>query len=142
MFCNPRSWSSCSSSCSSRTPSPKVSQKKFSPEDIDFQRVRKDIAKKEGWGSERIQKAERMYCDFLSLILRYGDKEIVPWNNDLDIFWHYHILDTQKYTTDCQSLFGYYLHHDPHVEDATKHKAAIHTTKKLRRKGKCVRKSG
>ena len=28
--------------------------------------------------------------------------------------WHYHILDTQAYEKDCQSIFGQILHHYPY----------------------------
>jgi hypothetical protein len=34
---------------------------------------------------------------------------------DVDTFWHYHILDTMKYATDCERVFGYFLHHYPYV---------------------------
>jgi hypothetical protein len=34
---------------------------------------------------------------------------------DVDIFWHYHILDTLKYAADCENVFGYFLHHFPYV---------------------------
>ncbi|WP_205588317.1 glycine-rich domain-containing protein [Helicobacter vulpis] len=33
---------------------------------------------------------------------------------DVDAFWHYHILDTQKCAQDCQEIFGYFLHHFPY----------------------------
>ena len=29
--------------------------------------------------------------------------------------WHYHILDTSKYMSDCQNIFGNYLHHFPYL---------------------------
>lgn len=32
----------------------------------------------------------------------------------MDIFWHYHILDTAKYAEDCNEIFGYFLHHYPY----------------------------
>jgi hypothetical protein len=34
---------------------------------------------------------------------------------DVDIFWHYHILDTMKYAADCEQVFGYFLHHFPYI---------------------------
>ncbi|GGY83730.1 hypothetical protein ACFFTM_05820 [Pseudoduganella plicata] len=34
---------------------------------------------------------------------------------DVDTFWHYHILDTLKYAADCQAVFGYFLHHFPYI---------------------------
>ncbi len=45
---------------------------------------------------------------------------LVPWptpegRDDLDQFWHQHILDTPKYAADCNRLFGRMIHHNPHV---------------------------
>lgn len=34
-------------------------------------------------------------------------------NKQIDEMWHEHILDTRKYSDDCQTVFGYYLHHTP-----------------------------
>ena len=34
---------------------------------------------------------------------------------DVDTFWHYHILDTMKYARDCEQVFGYFLHHYPYL---------------------------
>lgn len=31
----------------------------------------------------------------------------------VDIFWHTHILFTRKYFSDCEAVFGRYLHHEP-----------------------------
>jgi hypothetical protein len=38
---------------------------------------------------------------------------VVP-SKEIDIFWHTHILDTQKYMSDCENLFGKYIHHFPY----------------------------
>jgi hypothetical protein len=39
--------------------------------------------------------------------------QISPPNKVVDIFWHTHILFTQKYFKDCEVVFGHYLHHEP-----------------------------
>lgn len=31
----------------------------------------------------------------------------------IDLAWHEHIIDTEKYAADCQRVFGYYIHHLP-----------------------------
>lgn len=36
-----------------------------------------------------------------------------------DVVWHTHILFTEKYHQDCETLFGEYIHHRPVVEDDT-----------------------
>lgn len=53
------------------------------------------------------------YRQFLTLRQRYPERTLVP-SGLIDLVWHYHILDTRKYITDCERLFGAYLHHDPY----------------------------
>ncbi|MBI2056199.1 MAG: hypothetical protein HYT37_02370 [Candidatus Sungbacteria bacterium] len=135
MFCNPRSWNS---HYTSRFPddfdhrASTTPKKRIVPEDIDLESVVKEIVKKERWKTARAKRAEKEYRYFLALIRRHSTAKAVPWNNDLDTFWHYHILDTQKYAADCKALFGYYLHHDPHIKNMAEHKAAVRKTLKLR----------
>lgn len=57
--------------------------------------------------------AERDYRRFLTLHLLYPETTLVP-SALIDLVWHYHILDTRKYTADCERIFGYFLHHDPY----------------------------
>ncbi|WP_104750008.1 glycine-rich domain-containing protein [Helicobacter cynogastricus] len=63
-----------------------------------------------GWELEYAQVIAEEYKRFLTLCLENRDQAIVP-PKDVDDFWHYHILDTQKYAQDCQEIFGYFLHH-------------------------------
>jgi hypothetical protein len=57
--------------------------------------------------------AEREYRRFLTLKRLYPSMEFVP-SKLVDAFWHAHILDTRSYHQDCQTVFGYYLHHYPY----------------------------
>lgn len=68
-----------------------------------------------GWEMDAAQKAEILYRCFLTLQVAYCDKHlpIVPFE-EADEFWHQHILDTRKYMSDCDKLFGAYLHHFPY----------------------------
>lgn len=65
------------------------------------------------WSSEMCDTVEVEYKRFLALKRAYPDREIVP-NRQVDLFWHQHILDTEKYATDCEALFGAFLHHFPY----------------------------
>ena len=65
------------------------------------------------WGDPNEVEAE--YRQFLYLIALNPGKSVVPWSKDMDDFWHCHILDTDKYTKDCQELFSKYVHHNPHL---------------------------
>lgn len=67
----------------------------------------------EGWTLERARHVETWYRRFLYLNAIYPERSIVP-TQDIDSFWHYHILDTRKYAEDCQLAFGYFLHHFPY----------------------------
>ncbi len=89
----------------------------------------------ECWKLERAKAVAEQYRRFLALCLKYPDRSIVPYG-DLDIFWHYHILDTAKYAADCEAVFGYFLHHFPYLgmrgpEDAENLKRAFAETQAL-----------
>lgn len=101
---------------------------------LDLNGVRQKLATK-GWDTFRISAAEHDYRQFLFLIAKHPGETIVPWNNDLDEFWHQHILDTRQYEKDCQRLFGKYIHHNPHIEKTpTQYTTAIDRTAELRQK--------
>lgn len=72
-----------------------------------------DVEEGPGWTAERCDAVEIDYKRFLALKRAYPDVEIVP-NKDVDLFWHQHILDTEKYAKDCEDLFGTFLHHYPY----------------------------
>ena len=57
---------------------------------------------------------ELEYRRFLTLMKKYPHEQTSPLV-DVDMFWHYHILDTMKYAADCEAVFGYFLHHFPYV---------------------------
>lgn len=83
---------------------------------IDFFMVRMKLQDDEdglGWSEEQALDAEVEYKKFLALKRIYPDKDIVP-NKPIDDFWHQHILDTLKYSEDCEEIFGYFLHHYPY----------------------------
>jgi hypothetical protein len=68
----------------------------------------------EGWSLETADAVEIEYRRFLYLMKKFPNDCAAP-RFDVDIFWHYHILDTMKYAQDCQAVFGYFLHHFPYL---------------------------
>jgi hypothetical protein len=68
----------------------------------------------EGWSLAYANEVEFEYRRFLYLMKKYPSERAAPLF-DVDIFWHYHILDTMKYAADCEHIFGYFLHHFPYV---------------------------
>lgn len=67
----------------------------------------------EGWSLERATQAIEHYRRFLFLVNQYPSQQIVP-SKEADQVWHTHILDTAKYSEDCDVLFGKFMHHWPY----------------------------
>ncbi len=92
---------------------------------LDFSMIKMKLQEPEegeDWTPEQCESAEVEYKRYLQLCKTYGPG-IVP-NKIMDTFWHYHILDTRAYHTDCDLIFGGYLHHYPYFgmrgeQDAT-----------------------
>ena len=90
------------------------------PEELELNSVRDALIEKRGWSLERAEAARTEYVRFLTLLQRKPGFTLIPWSNkegqdDLDQFWHQHILDTAKYAADCNALFGRMIHHNPHL---------------------------
>jgi hypothetical protein len=67
----------------------------------------------EGWTLEHANAIELEYRRFLYLMKKFPREAASPVV-DVDVFWHYHILDTMKYAVDCEKVFGHFLHHFPY----------------------------
>ena len=72
----------------------------------------------EGWSQAKADAMETEYRRFLHLMQAFPNEEASP-TKAVDTFWHYHILDTQKYAADCAQIFGYFLHHNPNIPEAS-----------------------
>lgn len=85
-------------------------------DELEFDRIKAKLLhrKEGGWTPGTVMRAERGYRQFLKLSAKYPSVAIVP-GEEVDQFWHAHILDTQRYASDCERLFGYVLHHNPYV---------------------------
>ena len=66
-----------------------------------------------GWSLDFTRAVAEEYRKYLVICLENPDAPVVP-SNVIDDFWHLHILDTQKYSEDCEAYFGYFLHHFPY----------------------------
>src|SRR5260221_9848630 len=89
----------------------------------------------QGWSREYTEKMAIAYKRFLTLLVTHPETPIAP-SKDIDKFWHGHILDTMKYAEDCESIFGYFLHHFPYFgmrgeDDAANLAEAGNTTNRL-----------
>jgi len=74
----------------------------------------------EGWSRAHAENIELAYRNYLTMLVKHpDDAEDIVVSEDVDEFWHAHILHTMKYTEDCERVFGAYLHHNPHVGERT-----------------------
>jgi hypothetical protein len=103
---------------------------------LDMEMIKHKISQPDelAWTPEQISSAELEYKRYLQLCKNNG-RGMVP-NKIMDEFWHYHILDTRAYCTDCDSIFGGMLHHFPYFgirgeEDARNLQNAFEKTKEL-----------
>ncbi len=79
---------------------------------LDLEFLEKRLVHREGWSQEDAKETVRRYKNFLILLYKYPDHLVAP-APDIDEAWHNHILYTQEYTRDCNTIFGGYLHHTP-----------------------------
>ena len=106
--------------------------------DLDLEPIKVKLMHREsgeGWTLEKANLVEAEYRRFLVLMKLYPSAAASP-QFDVDLFWHYHILDTLKYAIDCQAVFGYFLHHFPYLglrgdDDETAHQRHGEQMKRL-----------
>jgi hypothetical protein len=73
-----------------------------------------------GWTREYAERIEAAYRTYLTMLVKHQDHaEHIMLSKDVDEFWHTHILQTMKYAEDCDTVFGAFLHHNPHVGERT-----------------------
>lgn len=80
---------------------------------LDLSMVARNMVIKHGWLKSEVEEAEKLYRNFLFLQFKYPDEKLPP-SEDIDEFWHNHILDTARYRRDCEHIFGHYLDHYPY----------------------------
>lgn len=85
--------------------------------DLDFTLQKRKMIEVQGWTHDATNIMEQEYRKFLALcaaLEKTKSETVVVPNRTIDIFWHAHIMDTEKYHSDCQAIFGHYLHHFPY----------------------------
>lgn len=102
---------------------------------VDLATVKEKFKWRKGWWWRLwhdADKIEQEYRQFLYLVASNPGEMVVPWTQDMDDFWHEHILDTSKYAADCNTIHGSYIHHNPHVpKGSARHDKAFAKTKEL-----------
>jgi hypothetical protein len=82
---------------------------------LDFNPIINKLVNYLGWSRSHALEVCTMYRRFLILHKKYGQQYTLPPSEDIDEFWHMHILDTKRYRIDCETIFGYYLDHYPYL---------------------------
>lgn len=65
------------------------------------------------WSDEQASEALKNYMKHWFLAAKHPNQPLAAISKAADDLWHQHILDTRKYTIDCQRVFGCYMHHQP-----------------------------
>ena len=89
-------------------------------DDLNLSMVEDQLIKK-GWHADRAVKDRAGYMEFLKQFQKAASgspdlgkmEPLVPPSQDVDDFWHQHVLNTKKYALDCKNVLGFFLHHDP-----------------------------
>lgn len=91
---------------------------------IDFTMIINKMVS-QGWSRQVAEELSLEYKNFLFLNKKYLKEcsKPLPPSEEVDEFWHNHVLDTIKYRQDCQHIFGYYFDHYPYfgIDDKTNH---------------------
>jgi hypothetical protein len=76
---------------------------------LDLSSVARKYIEKTGYSTEFTVRVEKEYKRFLEMASE--GHEVVP-SQQIDDFWHNHVLDTEKYRKDCDIL-GVFIDHCP-----------------------------
>jgi hypothetical protein len=77
---------------------------------LDLTEIRDQMRNCRGWTAERAALGELRYRRFLYLKITLPEGKASP-SEDVDEFWHQHIINTERYGPDCQQIAGRFLHH-------------------------------
>jgi len=81
---------------------------------LDLSSVRAKLMETQGWSRDHAEEVESGYKRFLYALAHKEPEDMLsPPNQEIDEFWHQHILDTRKYREDCNTVFGHYIDHTP-----------------------------
>jgi len=81
---------------------------------LDLSSVRAKLMETQGWNTEHAEEVEGGYKRFLYALAHKEPEDMLsPPSQEIDEFWHQHILDTRRYREDCNTVFGHYIDHTP-----------------------------
>ncbi|MHA7841207.1 MAG: glycine-rich domain-containing protein [Gammaproteobacteria bacterium] len=83
---------------------------------VDLSAVEDRLVNIDGWKRKYAKEACKQYRNYIFLRKKYGPEHELPPSVEMDDVWHAHVLHTRDYFDFCNTIFGEYLHHDPHME--------------------------
>mgnify|MGYP001169422760 CR=1 FL=1 len=89
-----------------------TSEKRINDESLNLIRWKMENSPTVGLNEEEIELAIEEYKRFLILKMENPGVNLAP-TDLMDKAWHMHILDTRRYSEDCEVMFGRFLHHHP-----------------------------
>lgn len=69
--------------------------------------------------SSRLDSIELVYRQYMYLCAIKPKMSLSVPSNEVDEFWHCHIIHTREYQDFCNEIAGYFIHHAPHSALAT-----------------------
>ena len=98
---------------------------------LDLAEIIRGTSTKEEWTESDATDAELWYRNFLWMCyLSDESRPVAGLSRKADKLWHNHILNTTRYTNDCDDIFGQYLHHQPILGTPTREQnAAVEATR-------------
>jgi hypothetical protein len=78
---------------------------------MDLEPVTMQLVNYHEYSDARARSAERRYRRFFFLKALFASHSASP-SDEVDEFWHQHIINTAKYAKDCHAVAGCFLHHD------------------------------
>lgn len=84
-------------------------------EQCDFSKIIDKLVNYHGWAEHEAEAIAKKYRRFLWLVRKYYQTYSLIPSLEINEFWRFHILDTRRYRTDCQHIFGQYFDHDPYA---------------------------
>lgn len=82
--------------------------------------VKDCLEARQEWTREKADAVEVDYRNFLNAAVALSDANLSP-TEDVDTFWHWHILDTRKYRKDCLNEFGVIVDHNPNPQAVSRY---------------------
>lgn len=70
--------------------------------------------------SSRLEDIELLYRQYMYLCaIKPKNMSLGVPSNEVDLFWHCHIIHTRLYQNFCDDIAGYFIHHNPHGTSTT-----------------------